>query len=301
MIIKEYITVNDYCKNTFGCKVYKIALSCSDTCPNRDGSKGTGGCIFCSSGGSGDFASKLSEPISAQIVNGIKLLDKKAKNCKYIAYFQSFTSTYGDINAISEKFYEAANHKDIVGVSIATRPDCLTEEVMLVLKDLSTKTNLWVELGLQTANDRTAQIINRCFDLSEYDTAILKLKEIKCHIITHIILGLPGETSADMLNTVRYVGAKTDGIKFHLLYVVKGTALEDEFKANRYQPLDEVEYYGILSKCIKLLPDNVVIHRLTGDGRKKDLTAPLWSADKKRVLANMNRYFAQNGIKRKSI
>ena len=205
--LKTYITFNDYCKKTFGTKVYKLSLSASDTCPNRDGTKGTGGCIFCSRGGSGEFAANLNDRIKIQIENARKLIDAKAKSCKYIAYFQSFSGTYGDINALKGKYYEALECDDIVGLSIATRPDCLSDDVMRVLTDLSKNTRLFIELGLQTANDNTAELINRCYPLSEYDNAIEKLRSLDVNIVTHIILGLPFEDKNDMLNTVRYVSS----------------------------------------------------------------------------------------------
>lgn len=298
--MKEYITVNDYCRKVFGCKVYKIALSCSKTCPNRDGTKGTGGCIFCSAGGSGDFAADINDPVSVQITTAIKRLGEKGKACKYIAYFQSFTGTYGDINELSRKFYEAIAHEDIVGLSIATRPDCLSDDIMRLLTDLSEKTQLWIELGLQTVKETTAEYINRCYPLSEYDSAIAKLRKIKCHIVTHVILGLPGETKTDILNTVRYASERTDGIKLQLLHVLRGTPLSKDYIDNKFKVLSLEEYCEILSMCLEVLPDRIVIHRLTGDAPKKDLIAPLWSADKKHVLAEINRAFAARGIKHKS-
>ncbi len=297
--MKEYINSNLYCKQVFGCKVYKLALSAAKTCPNRDGLKGTGGCIFCSESGSGDFASNSDSSVKKQILSAKALLGEKGKGCKYIAYFQSFSGTYGDIEELEEVYTEAINEKDIVGISIATRPDCLGKKELSMLKRLSKKTLLWVELGLQTVHKETAEYINRCYELSVYDEAISKLREINCHIITHIILGLPGESREDMLQTVKYVGEKTDGIKLQLLHILKNTKIANDYYSGKFNVLTLNEYCDIIAECIEILPDNIVIHRMTGDGPKKDLIAPLWSGDKKRVLNTLNRVLRENGIKLK--
>ena len=298
--MKEYITANNYCKKIFGTKVYKIALSASNSCPNRDGTKSTGGCIFCSQSGSGDFACGFEETIPNQIERAKKLISFKSSNCKYIAYFQSFTGTYGDINLLREKYFQAVSQKDIVGILIATRPDCITDEVLEMLAELNKKTVLWVELGLQTINPATAEYINRCYDLSEYDLAVKKLRKVCSHIITHIILGLPGETKQDMIDSVRYVCDKTDGIKLQLLYVIRGTKLEKDYLDKKFRTLDLDEYCDILCDCIEVLPNNMVVHRITGDGAKKDLIAPMWSANKKQVLSHIQKAFARRQIKIKT-
>ena len=287
--MKRYISANTYCRSIFGEKVYKLALSASLTCPNRDGTKGERGCIFCSRGGSGDFAASSSLSVSEQIEQAKAILGKKGEGLKYIAYFQSFTGTYGDLTRLERIYTEASEHKDIVALSIATRPDCLGEAAMAMLKRLSEKTVLWVELGLQTIHPATAEYIRRGYELYEYDEAVKKLRKLNVHIITHVILGLPDESREMMLETVRYAGERTDGIKLQLLHVLEGTDLADEYKAGSFETLGMREYCDIVAEAVSILPDNVVIHRLTGDGAKKDLIAPLWSADKKRVLCEINR------------
>lgn len=289
--MKKYLTLNSYCKKVFGEKVYKIALSASTNCPNRDGTVGTGGCIFCSVGGSGDFSNNLDN-----IEKAIDLIKNKSNSNKYIAYFQSYTGTYGDIKILEEIYSKAISYPGIVGLSIGTRPDCLDDEVMAMLKRLSAKTTLWIELGLQTIHEDTANKINRCYPLVVYDKAIEKLRTLPVHIITHVILGLPGETKKDMIETVKYVGSKTDGIKLQLLHVLKNTKLETSYLNKEFSVLSKEEYLDIVSDCILALPDNVVIHRLTGDGAKKDLIAPLWSGDKKSVLNDLNKVLKQKEI-----
>ncbi len=294
--MKRYINSNYYCKSVFGRKVYKLALSASNSCPNRDGTKGEGGCIFCSLKGSGDFASSFDMSVAKQIEKAKLNLGEKGKGLKYIAYFQSFTGTYGDVSRLEKIYTEAALHPEIVGVSIATRPDCLDKEVIEMLKRLSEITVLWVELGLQTIKEETATYINRCYKTEEYDNAIKKLSKLNVHIITHIILGLPGESKEDMLNTVRYVGNKTSGIKLQLLHVLKNTKLADDYYNRKFETLSLDEYCGLVADCISIIPENVVIHRITGDGPKKDLIAPVWSGDKKKVLNAINSTLETRGI-----
>ena len=292
----RYISANVYCRRVFGEKVYKLALSASDSCPNRDGTKGSGGCIFCSRGGSGDFAASAALPISEQITQAKAILDEKGRGMKYIAYFQSFTGTYGDMAKLEKIYSEAARMRDIVGVSIATRPDCLEDNAMAMLERLSEHTTLWVELGLQTIHERTAAYINRGYALDIYDEAIEKLSKIDVHRITHLIFGLPGESRDDMLETAAYVGRRTDGIKLQLLHVLEGTKLAELYRQGTFRTLEQDEYCALVADAVKLLPENVVIHRMTGDGAKKDLIAPLWSGDKKRVLADINRELRRRGI-----
>ena len=276
--------LNDYLRRTFGCKVYKIALSGGFTCPNRDGSIGTEGCIFCSEGGSGEFAAAPSLSVKEQIEQGKKLVSGKEKDGKYIAYFQAYTGTYAPIDRLKRLYTEAINHPDVVALSIATRPDCLPEEVLHLLSELNRIKPVWAELGLQTIHERTASYIRRGYDLNVYDNAVTGLRENGIEVITHMIIGLPGESTEDMLETVRYIcGSGATGIKLQLLHILKGTDLEKEYKAGRVKVLSEDAYIDILKQCVKLIPENVVIHRLTGDGDKRILVAPLWSGNKKHV------------------
>ena len=276
--------LNDYLRRTFGCKVYKIALNGGFTCPNRDGSIGTEGCIFCSEGGSGEFAAAPSLSVKEQIEQGKKLVSGKEKDGKYIAYFQAYTGTYAPIDRLKRLYTEAINHPDVVALSIATRPDCLPEEVLHLLSELNRIKPVWAELGLQTIHERTASYIRRGYDLNVYDNAVTGLRENGIEVITHMIIGLPGESTEDMLETVRYIcGSGATGIKLQLLHILKGTDLEKEYKAGRVKVLSEDAYIDILKQCVKLIPENVVIHRLTGDGDKRILVAPLWSGNKKHV------------------
>lgn len=276
--------LNDYLRETIGCKAYKIALNGGFTCPNRDGSKGSRGCIFCSEGGSGEFASDPSFSITDQIEQGKKLISGKEKDGKYIAYFQAYTGTYAQVERLWLLFNEAISHPDIVALSVATRPDCLPEEVLHLLSELNHIKPVWVELGLQTIHERTASYIRRGYDLNVYDNTVTRLRENGIEVITHMIIGLPGESTGDMLATVRYICASgATGIKLQLLHVLKGTDLEKEYNAGRVRVLSEDEYIDILKQCVKLIPENVVVHRLTGDGDKRILVAPLWSGNKKHV------------------
>ena len=277
--------LSDHLKETFGCKVYKIALNGGFTCPNRDGTIDTRGCIFCSAGGSGEFASDPAMSITDQIEEGKKLVAKKITGGKYIAYFQAYTGTYGSVDRLKRLYTEAINHPDVVALSIATRPDCLGDDVLQLLSDLNGIKPVWVELGLQTIHKRTAEYIRRGYDLKVYDKAVADLRNIGVEVITHVILGLPGETVSDMVDTVGYVcSSGATGIKLQLLHILSGTDLYEEYKQGKVKPLSEDEYIDILKECIRVIPDNVVIHRMTGDGDKKILVAPKWSGNKKQVL-----------------
>lgn len=293
---REYISTNVYCHQIFGCKVYKLALSAATTCPNRDGAVSVGGCTFCSAGGSGDFAALAFLPVERQIEGAKKLLGLKGQGLKYIAYFQSFTGTYGDLERLERIYTQAAELPEVIALSIATRPDCLGPKALDMLGRLAAKKPLWVELGLQTISEGTANRCNRCYSLPIYEQAMKDLQVLGVHRITHVILGLPGENREDMLGTVRYVGERTDGIKLQLLHVLEGTALADSNRRGEFEVLQPEEYYQLVADSLEILPEHIVIHRLTGDGPKKDLIAPLWSADKKRVLADLNRVLKQRGI-----
>ena len=281
----EYYSFNRYLRERFGCKVYKISINGGFTCPNRDGTLGTGGCIFCSAGGSGDFAESPELSITQQIENGKKRVRKKIKNGKYIAYFQAFTNTYAPAEILRKKFTEAIDHPDIVILSVATRPDCLPDEVIDLLKELNERKPVSVELGLQTIHEKSAEYIRRGYDLSCYDRAVSRLKAAGLNVVCHIILGLPGESKTDMLQSVDYAcKSGIDGIKLQLLHVLRGTDLAKDYEAGKFEALSFKAYLDIIKSCVEIIPKNIVIHRLTGDGAKKDLIAPLWSADKKRVL-----------------
>lgn len=281
----EYYSLNQYLKDTFGEKVYKLALDAGFTCPNRDGTLGTGGCIFCSGAGSGDFAECRNLSVTEQIARGKKRLEKKIKSGKYIAYFQAFTNTYAPVEKLRNVYEEALMQPDVVAISIATRPDCLPHDVIDLLAELNRIKPVWVELGLQTIHEKSAEYIRRGYPLAVYDDAVRKLKNAGLTVITHVILGLPGETEEEMKQTVSYVGAGgADGIKLQLLHVIHGTDLEKEYLAGKFRTLELDEYVRLVADCLELLPKNMVIHRMTGDGDKRTLVAPMWSADKKRVL-----------------
>ena len=290
----KYTTLNNYLKERFGEKVYKIALNGGFTCPNRDGKIDTRGCIFCSKGGSGDFAESPDLAITEQIENGKKRLEKKIKNGKYIAYFQAFTNTYAPVEKLRAIYTEAINHPDIVALSIGTRPDCLGNDVLALLDELNKIKPIFVELGLQTINEDTARYIRRGYTLEVYDKAVADLHKIGINVVTHIILGLPGESTNDMLKSVEYACKVTDGIKLQLLHILNGTDLAKDYEQGKFEVLTLEQYTEIIKECVQIIPENVVIHRLTGDGAKKDLIAPLWSADKKTVLNTINRALKEN-------
>ena len=285
----KYTTLNNYLKERFGEKVYKIALNGGFTCPNRDSTIDTRGCIFCSKGGSGDFAESPDQTITEQIENGKKRLEKKIKNGKYIAYFQAFTNTYAPVERLRTIYEEAINNPDIVALSIGTRPDCLGDDVLALLDKLNKIKPIFVELGLQTINEDTAKYIRRGYTLEVYDKAVADLHKIGINVVTHIILGLPNESKEDMLNSVKYACKVTDGIKLQLLHILKGTDLAKDYEQGKFEVLTLEQYTEIIKECVQIIPENVVIHRLTGDVANKYLIAPLWSADKKTVLNTINR------------
>lgn len=286
----EYLSFNKYLKDKFGQKVYKISLDGGFTCPNRDGKIDTRGCIFCSKGGSGDFAQNRNLSITEQIESGKKIVEKKIKSGKYIAYFQAFTNTYAPVEILRAKYSEAMNHPDIVALSIATRPDCLGDDVIELLDEMNKIKPVFVELGLQTIHSDSAKYIRRGYSLEVYNEAVKKLKNIGVNIVVHIILGLPNESEEDMLESVKYVcQSQIDGIKLQLLHIIAGTDLAKDYEKGLFKTLEFDEYVELIAKCVAIIPKNIVIHRLTGDGAKKDLIAPLWSADKKKVLNAINK------------
>lgn len=289
----KYTTLNSYLKKRFGCKVYKLAINGGFTCPNRDGTLGTRGCIFCSRGGSGEFAESKEKSVTQQIDDGKKRVEKKIKDGKYIAYFQAFTNTYAPVCKLKSLYTEAINHPDIVALSIGTRPDCLGNDVLELLDEMNKIKPVFIELGLQTIHENTAQYIRRGYPLEVYDKAVDDLHKIGINVVTHLIIGLPGENEQDILQSVEYVCKKTDGIKLQLLHILEGTDLADEYRECKVDVLSLEEYTSIIKHCVEIIPDNVVIHRLTGDGAKKDLIAPLWSADKKNVLNTINKALSE--------
>ncbi len=287
------ITAAAHYKDRFGHKMYKAAISLDVTCPNRDGTKGTGGCAFCSAEGSGEFASSCKLPVSVQIDEAIRRLARKVPaDTGYIAYFQSFTSTYCDADYLRTKLNEAASHPKVEAISVATRPDCIPPEVLDVLSDTAKKIPLYTELGLQTCDDKVAADFGRGYETRVYDEAVKALKERGINVITHVIFGLPGEDKDMMLRSVKYaVDAGTDGLKFTCLYINRGTRYEQLYNEGKIAVLEQQEYFDIVSEALRLVPENVVIHRLTGDGAKKVLIAPMWTADKRRVVNYINRRF----------
>lgn len=294
--MKHYYSLNEYYKQKYGKKVYKLSLSGGMTCPNRDGTLDTRGCIFCSAGGSGEFAESALLSITEQFARAKDRVRAKTSGDAYIAYFQPFTNTYADVSYLRRIFTEAISPDCIVGLNIATRPDCLPPKVLDLLTELNERKPVTVELGLQTIHDATASYIRRGYALEVYDEAVCRLHERGIEVVTHVILGLPFESEEMMLETVRYVGEVTDGIKLQLLHVLEGTDLAEEYRRGAFETLSLDEYTRILCRCIELLPPNVVIHRLTGDGDKRQLIAPLWSADKKRVLNFIRSYMEQNDV-----
>ena len=296
-----YRSLNQTMKERFGCKVYKLALDGGLTCPNRDGTVGERGCIFCSDVGSGEFAAPACGSISAQITQAKARVEKKNKGGKYVAYFQSFTNTYGPLPYLERIFREAIEPDEIVALSIATRPDCLGPEVLALLSSLNERKPVWVELGLQTIHPNSARYIRRGYDLEVYDRAVRQLKEAGIEVITHVILGLPGETREQMLQTVHYVGQSgADGIKLQLLHVLEGTDLARDWREGKVPVMELEDYVLLLEDCLAVLPPELVVHRLTGDGHKRDLLAPLWTGDKKRVLNTINQMFARDGVRQGS-
>lgn len=295
--MERYYSLNTYLRESFGEKLYKIALDGGFGCPNRDGTVGTGGCIFCSGAGSGDFAECAAEDVFAAIERGKARVQRKNPGGRYIAYFQSFTSTYGPIEKMRRLFTAAINHPEVAVLSIATRPDCIDDKVVELLRQLNGIKPVWVELGLQTIHEETARYIRRGYELPVYDEALCKLKAAGLYVITHMIIGLPGETAEMIYNTARYIGASgSDGIKLQLLHVLENTDLARDYRAGKFDALSMEEYFPLLAGCIERLPPAVCIHRLTGDGAKKELIAPLWSGDKKRVLNSLKKHFDENDV-----
>ncbi len=284
-----YRTANQYYREKFGCKVYKLSLDGGFTCPNRDGTLDTRGCIFCSPMGGGEFAEGITASIGEQLEKAKARVQAKIRDGKYIAYFQSFTNTYAPVDHLRQLYTAAMAPDDIVGLSIGTRPDCLGNDVIALLTELNAIKPITVELGLQTIHPATVSYIRRGYPTEVYDAAVKKLKASGIEVVTHIILGLPGETPEMMADTTAHaVRSGTDGVKFHLLHVLRNTDLLTDYQSGHFQCLTMEQYGQCLRLCLGTLPPHITVHRITGDGAKGDLVAPLWSADKKRVLNYLN-------------
>ena len=278
----HYLSFNEYCRNRFGCKVYKLSLDAGFTCPNRDGSLSTGGCIFCS-GGSGRFAVS-GEDIHKQLQAAKSLVKGKGAE-KYMAYFQAYSNTYAPVETLRRLYMAAIQSAEIVVLDVATRPDCLPPEVLALLEEINQIKPVFVELGLQTANENSAGYINRCFTNDCYIRAVQELRKRKIHVVTHLIFGLPGESEAEMLASVRFaVQSGTSGVKFHMLNILEGTPIADDYAAGAFSLMSRESYAALVAKAISSLPENIVVHRLTGDGDKRILIAPDWVKDKKKTL-----------------
>lgn len=291
----RYYSLNEYLQKQFGDKVYKLALDIGCTCPNRDGTLDTRGCIFCHNGSS-HFA-EIGTDINTQIENAKNRVKAKTKTEKYIAYFQSFTNTYGDIDYLVKQFRIAMEREDIVALSIGTRPDCLPTEILEMLENLNKLKPVWIELGLQTSNEKTVEYIRRGYPNITYENAVKELKKRGITVITHIIIGLPDETKEDILNTVDFaVKCGTDGVKLQLLHILKDTDLYEDYKLGRVEAISLEKYIDILFSCLEKIPKNIVIHRITGDAPKSLLVEPKWSADKKMVLNTINKELEKRDI-----
>ncbi len=290
-------TTSDYCLEVFGEKLYKLSLDAGFSCPNRDGTLDSRGCIFCSAGGSGDFAGDRRMDIHAQIESEKARVAAKYRGGRYIAYFQAFTNTHAPAAELEKLFVPVAERPDIAAISIATRPDCLPPETLELLGRLNSIKPLWVELGLQTIHPSSAEYIRRGYPLEVFDRGLESLKTLGIHTIVHLILGLPGESREDMLESVRYVGERgAEGVKLQLLHVLEGTDLAKDYRDGKFSCFTLDEYAHLVADCIESLPPETVIHRFTGDGPKRILLAPLWSGDKKRVLNTVNAELRQRGI-----
>lgn len=293
----EFKTFSSAMKQRFGCKVYKLSIDGGFTCPNRDGTLGFSGCTFCSQSGSGEFAEGSCSSILQQLELAKGRVSPKNKDGRYIAYFQSFTNTYAPVARLEQLFSEAISPDYIAGLSIGTRPDCLEDDKIALLTELNRIKPVQIELGLQTIKDSTARYIRRGYPLSTFDDAMKRLKAAGLETVVHMIIGLPGETAEDMKRTARYISdSGADGIKLQLLHILKDADIYNDYIAGKVQVLEMDEYINILIGCLMELRQDIIIHRLTGDGAKSKLVAPLWSADKKRVLNTIRRELAAHNI-----
>ncbi len=294
---KRYHSLDYYLRQTYQTKMYKISLDGGMTCPNRDGTLGHQGCIFCSAGGSGDFAADRSLSIPEQIEQGKSQASSKYSGNSYIAYFQAYTNTYAPVPYLQKIFTEAVRHPDIRILDIATRPDCLGEDILGLLAELNRQKPVWVELGLQTIHPQSADFIRRGYELPVFEQAVRGLRAANIPVIVHTILGLPGEDTEQMLATVRYLNTQDiQGVKLQLLHILKGTGLADYYQSSPFPLPDMEEYFEIIGRCLCILRPDIVIHRLTGDGPKPLLIAPLWTGNKRRVLNRLQAYLKAHDI-----
>jgi uncharacterized protein len=292
---KRYNSLSYFLKEKYGEKVMKISLDAGFTCPNRDGKVSKGGCIFCNESGSGDFTGE-SINLVKQFYEGVELMARKWKKGKYIAYFQAYTNTYGPIEELREKYYSILDLEGVCGIAIATRPDCLSEEVLELLCEINQKKFLWVELGFQTSKEETVELINRGYENEVYSKAAKKLRALGINFVTHIIFGLPGETSQDMYETLKFVIAtKPWGVKFHLLHLMKDTKLESFYQGGKLKFLERNEYVDLIINALEMLPEDIVVHRLTGDSPRRLLIGPTWSTDKWDVLNGIDKGLEERG------
>lgn len=294
---KRYYSLDYYLRQTYHAKMYKISLDGGMTCPNRDGTLGYRGCIFCSAGGSGDFAADRTRSITEQIEQGKSQASLKYSGNSYIAYFQAYTNTYAPVSYLQKIFTEAVCHPDVRILDIATRPDCLGEDILRLLAELNRQKPVWVELGLQTIHPKSADFIRRGYELPVFEGAVRRLRAAHIPVIVHTILGLPGEDTEQMLDTVRYLNTQDiQGIKLQLLHILKGTDLADRYQRHPFALPDMDEYFEIIGRCLCVLRPDIVIHRLTGDGPKPLLIAPLWTGNKRQVLNRMQSYLKAHDI-----
>ena len=294
---KRYHSLNYFLRNKFGEKIYKISLDGGFTCPNRDGKVSKGGCTFCSARGSGDFAGSRILSITEQFEDRKKMMEKKWKDGKYIAYFQAYTNTYAPVEELTRKYEEALAQENVIALSIATRPDCLDEDVLDYLEELKKKIYLWVELGLQNVNDETGRNFNRGYDLEVFDKSLKELQKRGIEVVVHTIFGLPGETKEDMLKTIDYVAhSGAQGIKFHLLHLMTGTKMVEQYESGELQLLSKEDYIDLICKGIAMIPEEMVVHRLTGDAPRQSLIGPMWSLKKWEVLNDIDKALVDNDI-----
>jgi len=292
-----YFSLNNYLKGKFACKVIKLAIDGNFSCPNRDGSIGYGGCIFCSEDGSGEFAGSKKLSITDQMHEQVDLLETKWSGSKYIAYFQNFTNTYDSVENLRQRYDEALSFPNVVGLAIATRPDCLNEDILNLLEEYNSKTLLWVELGVQSIHEKTADFIRRGYPLKTFDLAMTNLNKRNIKTVAHLILNLPGESFDDMKKTLEYVStAGIWGVKLQMLNILKRTDLETHYLSNMFYLRSADEYIDLVSNLITFLPPNVVIHRITGDGKKESLLAPDWVLNKRYVLNGIQKYMRSNDL-----
>ena len=294
---KRFYSLNQFLREKFGDKVYKISIDGGFSCPNRDGTIGSQGCIYCSERGSGDFAGSRNLTIDQQFEQVKKIMNNKWKSRKYIAYFQAYTNTYAPVNILREKYYQAIEKEGVVALSVATRPDSISEEALDLLEEINSKMYTFIELGLQSSNEETAKLINRGYPLSVFEDALKRIRKRNIDVVVHIIFGLPGENKNNMLDTVKYLsGQDIQGIKFHLLHLLKNTPLVDLYNRGDFRFLTEEEYIDILTDSIGILPETIVIHRLTGDAPRELLIGPMWSLKKWEILNNIDKTLKDKNI-----